>query len=328
MKALIFTSPWEMSPDEIPEPVPAPNEAIVRVKAVGICGSDVHGYTGSTGRRTPGMVMGHEFCGVVETGRYAGKKVAVQPILVCRKCEYCRGGMQSVCPSKKFIGVDMGTRGALSERVSVPEENLFPMPDDMPFESGALTEPFAVGAGAVRNAEVKAGDHVVIVGAGVIGLAVLHMLRGHNPGKVFIVDNNVERLALAESFGAIPVDFSKIDPVSVAGNSDVSIEAVGMTAAVSTALNVLKPGGLCVWIGNSQKIIEVNMQDVVVKAKRITGTYCYNDSDFAAALEFIHANPAVARRFAEEKCSFEEAPAVFHDLASRKRAPLRAVVML
>ena len=102
MKAAVYHGTFDLKIEELGIPVPAQGEVLVKVKAVGICGSDIHGYAGKTGRRAPGMVMGHEFCGIAQSGKYAGKKVAVQPIIVCRKCEYCRDGRQSICPSKTF----------------------------------------------------------------------------------------------------------------------------------------------------------------------------------------------------------------------------------
>ena len=340
MKALVFHGAHELRLEELPMPLPAADEALVKVKAVGICGSDIHGYAGKTGRRAPGMVMGHEFCGVVEKAAWnssrfkAGQPVVIQPILFCGKCPICRKGLTSICPNKRFIGVDMGTVGGLAEYIAVPERNLFPLPIDLPFELGAITEAFAVGSGAARNSEIKAGDTVAIVGCGVIGLTILLMTKAYFPAKIFIIDNNPERLKIAADLGAEPVNFSKEKPEDVISSAtgglgtDISIEAVGCSPSVATAIKVVRNGGRIVWVGNSQKIIDVDMQDIVVHGKHIVGMYCYNDDDFGMAMEFISCNPEIAARFAEEKVSMADAPEMFRQLASGSKQPLRTVVII
>ena len=228
----------------------------------------------------------------------------------------------------------MGTRGALAEFVAVPETNLFPMPDAMAFEHGALAEAFAVGAGAARNARIANGDTVAVVGCGVIGLTAMLMAQTYFPAKIFMIDNKPERLQIAAGFGTNVIDFSKEDPEQVikaattGAGADISIEAVGCSPSVATAVRVVKNGGRIVWVGNSQKTIEVDMQDIVVHAKNIVGMYCYNDDDFSKAVKFISDNPEIADRFAEEKISLEDAPEIFRQLASGEKQPLRAVVVM
>jgi threonine dehydrogenase-like Zn-dependent dehydrogenase len=339
MKALIYKGPYEFSLSELPKPEIRPDEVLVHIRAVGVCGSDVHGFAGKTGRREPGMVMGHEISGtVVECGDEvktlkAGQNVVLQPILYCGHCEPCLRNMTSVCLNKKMIGVNMGTVGGLAEYIAVRASSAFPISDSIPLVSAALVEPFAVGAGAVARSGVREGDTVAIVGAGMIGLAVLAMVLQRKPSKVFIIDQFPKKLGLASEIGAIPVNFREEDPLktirSMTGGLgvDVAFEAVGIARTVQLANSLAKVAGEIVWIGNSQKIIEMDMQEIVVLAKTIKGIYCYTDDDFRSAIRFVEANRDLAARFAEEETDFQGAETLYSELAKGQKDLFRAVVV-
>ena len=340
MKALIYKGPYEFSLSELPVPNPNPGEILVRVGAVGVCGSDVHGFAGKTGRREPGMVMGHEISGTVAAlgdGVYThkvGQHVVLQPILYCGKCGPCQKKMTSVCLDKKMIGVNMGIVGGLAEYIAVRASSAFPISDDIPFASAALVEPFAVGAGAVARSSVKEGDTVAIVGAGMIGLAVLAMVRRRGVSQVFIVDQFPKKLEMAAKLGAIPVNFREVDPLKTIRTLteglgvDTSFEAVGVTQTVKLANSLAKTAGEIVWIGNSQKIIEIDMQEIVVFAKTIRGIYCYTDDDFCNAIRFVETNPDLVAQFAEEKTDFLGAQSLYTELAEGKNDLFRGVVVI
>jgi L-iditol 2-dehydrogenase len=339
MRALVYKGPFQMEFEEIEYPQLGPADIIVKVRSVGMCGSDIHGFSGKTGRRSPGMVMGHEIAGeVVELGTKVqhvekGQKVVIQPIISCGKCTVCKEGKTSICLNKKMIGVNMGTIGGLSEYLAVPKENAFPISQDIPYTLACLVEPFAVGVGAVRNSPLRKGQVVLIVGAGVIGLTILLMAREKNPQKIFIVDNNPRKLGIAKNLGAIPVNFTQNDPVAVVLQetnnigADISFEAVGLSASVRTAMYATRPGGTVTWVGNSQKIIELDMQDVVVKAKNIQGVYCYTDDDFSRAITFVDHHRDLASIFVEKEVSFEQACALFMQLAKLEIEILRGVTL-
>lgn len=340
MKALVYKKPYGMAVEDIPFPTGRPGEVIVKVRAVGICGSDIHGFSGETGRRYPGMVMGHEISGeVYETGEYVigfrkGQKVVVQPIIYCGTCGMCRIGETSVCLNKRMVGVNMDQVGGLSEFIAVPAKNVFVMPGDMPFPHGALVEPFAVGVGAVRKSALKEGDTVVIVGSGVIGLTVLVSVLREKPDTVFMVDKVQRKLGIAKEMGAVPIDYSTQDPVravlSQTGKkgADIAFEAVGVTASVQTAMAVTKTGGSVVWVGNSQRMIEVDMQDAVVRQKAIRGVYCYNDEDFRKAIDVVGENPELSVHFVEREVGLEDAAALFEKLAKKEEEIFRGVVAM
>jgi threonine dehydrogenase-like Zn-dependent dehydrogenase len=340
MKALIYKGPYKFELSDLPIPSPGPGEVLVRVGAVGICGSDVHGFAGKTGRREPGMVMGHEISGTVAAlgdgvnDLNIGHHVVIQPIIYCGSCDPCRKKMTSVCLNKKMIGVNMGIVGGLAEYIVVPATNAFLISDKIPLSSAALVEPFAVGAGAVERSSIKEGDTISIIGAGMIGQAVLAMARERNISKVFIVDQFPKKLIMAKKLGAIPINFKEVDPLEAIRAEtngfgvDVSFEAVGLAQTARLANSLSKVAGEIIWIGNSQKIIDIDMQEIVVFAKTIKGTYCYTDENFKSAIQFVESNPDIAASFAEEKTDFYGAQELYTQLAKGEKDIFRAVVMI
>lgn len=177
MKALVFQKPYRLTWEERPEPMAGPGEAVVETRAVGICGSDLHGYTGESTRRTPGNPMGHEAAGqVVALGPdvpagWLGRRVALFPLLACGQCDQCLAGRIQRCRKRRFLGNNVV--GAMAERLALPLENLHPLPGTMSWIQGALTEPLAVAIHAVRLAGDLAGRTVLIAGGGPIGLFTL-----------------------------------------------------------------------------------------------------------------------------------------------------------
>jgi len=338
MKALIYKDPYHFKMDEIEEPVIVPGAVKIKIHSVGACGSDVHGFAGKTGRRYSGMVMGHEISGEVTdigegvTGFSIGQHVVVQPIIYCGECIVCREGKTSICLNKKMVGINMDTVGGLSEYIIIPAKNVFPIAPVVPYETAILVEPFAVGAGAIANSGIREGDSIAIVGAGMIGLTILLMALERKPSQIFIIDMNERKLETAEKMGAIPINFTKTDPIEEIHRLtqgigvDVGIEAVGLPASVKTAVSVVRPGGTVVWIGNSAPEVVVNMQDVVVKAKKIQGVYCYNDGNFQQAISFVENNCEKIAFFVEETVDLENAETLFTDIAKGKKDYFRAVV--
>ena len=339
MKALVYNGPFDMTIEEIERPEPKENEVQIKVRAVGLCGSDIHGFSGKTGRRYPGMVMGHEISGEIwETGSNAnkfkkGQKVVVQPIISCKTCLLCREGKNSICLNKKMVGVNMDKNGGFSEFIIVPEENVFPIPEDLPFSLGALVEPFAVAASAVRHAELKKESTLLITGAGVIGISILLLSREKGLKKIFVTDRIPNKLEAVKTFGGIPLNFTEVDPIAVIKKEtsdlgvDCSIEAVGLSASVQTAQLSVRPGGRIVWVGNSQKIIELDMQDIVVFAKSIQGVYCYSDEDFNTAIDFIDNNREIVSGLVEKEVTFEETTELFTKLARGEIELFRGVTV-
>src|SRR5262249_18413507 len=254
MKALVYEGAWQMPLREIEQPAPGPEDVVVTVRAVGVCGSDVHGFTGSTGRRYPGIVMGHEFTGAVTalgervTDHHVGERVVVHPLVTCGTCEMCRAGRPNVCLNRTMIG--MHQHGAYAEAVSVPQRQLHRLPETLSWEHGALVEPLAVALHAVNATPLNLMEHVVGGGAGPIGLLVLLAARLKGAGNIIVTDRSPHRLALAQQLGAdLVVNVAEQDVVAavhaVTGGvgAHAAIEAVGITPTVQQALAVTRIGG-------------------------------------------------------------------------------------
>src|SRR5436190_8341379 len=206
MKALVLKEYKRFSYEEVVEPKPAPDEVLVAVKACGICGSDVHGMDGSTGRRRPPIIMGHEAAGVIASigsavsGWKPGERVTFDSTIYCGRCDYCRAGLVNLCEHRRVLGVsceDYRQHGAFAQFVAVPPRILYRLPDGLPFEHAALVEPFAIALHATRRAPLASNDTAVVLGVGMIGLALVQALSAAGCRQLIAVDIANERLALA-----------------------------------------------------------------------------------------------------------------------------------
>jgi 2-desacetyl-2-hydroxyethyl bacteriochlorophyllide A dehydrogenase len=328
MKALVYRGPKTLELVDAERPPVQPGEVLVRVAATGICGSDVHGYLGLTGRRTPPMIMGHEFCGTVAEvgsevrGFQVGDRIAVQPVVFCGECSYCREGLTNLCTRRRFFGV-MDCNGSMAEFLNVPARLLFRMPESMPAEVGAMVEPLAVAYRAVSKAAGRLeGSTVLVVGAGTIGLLVLAMVKLHRPLKVVVSDLSDRRLELARRLGAdVAVNPSR-EPVkqAIAGltdgrGADVSFEAVGAGPTVEQAILSLRPRGTSVWVGNSQRIVPLDMQAAVTKEISVLGSYIYTHAEFGEALDLLARKAVDVAPIISRTAALEQGPELFAALA-------------
>jgi threonine dehydrogenase-like Zn-dependent dehydrogenase len=299
---------------DIPVPEPRDGEYLIKVEACGICGSDVEGFLGKTGRRTPPMIMGHEFAGVVEKtppggAHKAGSKVVVFPKLFCGECETCKKGLVNLCPRAKFFGV-IDYDGAMTEYVCVKEKYLIPYAG-AGADAASMTEPAAVAYGAVSkltDAQIAEARNILVVGAGTIGLLTLCWLKYRGAKRVICSDASDHRLELASRMGADAVlnpskcEFEKkISDLTDGEMCDVSLEAVGISPTAQASVDALKSSGRAVWIGNAEKMVSVNMQSVVTKELHISGSFIYSFEDFktCAALlseKAIDVAPVITHR--------------------------------
>lgn len=307
-------------------PTPGPNDVVVDVQAVGICGSDVHGFMGITGRRKPPIVMGHEFSGLVtavgdQVQRIkVGQRVAVQPLLTCGTCPTCRAGRPNICVNRSGLGVNMD--GAFADAISVPEQMVHVLPDELSWEQGAMIEPLAISMHSVNMTPITLMDSLVIIGAGTIGLLSLVCARKRGAGQIIVTDRSEHRLEIARKLGAdIVVNIAEQDPVEAVREAtgglgaDSVIEAVGATPAVKQSLLVARNGGNVTWIGNSAPEVEINMQQIVTRELTLRGVYGF-DGEFAKSIEFIRRSSDFdVLSLIEHTASLEEGPQLIHDLA-------------
>jgi threonine dehydrogenase-like Zn-dependent dehydrogenase len=302
MKALVLKEYKQFAYEEVPVPMPGPEEVLVSVQACGICGSDVHGMDGSTGRRRPPIIMGHEAAGTIAkvgsgvTAWAAGDRVTFDSTIYCGRCEFCRRGLINLCDRRRVLGVsceDYRQNGAFAEFVAVPQHILHRLPEGLTFEQAALVEPFAIALHAVRRSPPALNDTVVVVGAGMIGLALVQALRQSGCGRLVVVDIAPERLALAAKVGATHCVNSAtgdagraIQDLTNGLGADLAFEAVGVSATVDLALRCVRKGGAVTLIGNVAPKVEFPLQIAVTRELTVRGS-CASQGEYPACLEML-----------------------------------------
>ena len=277
MRALVYTGAFQIDLQHVPDPQPHPHEVLVRIEAVGICGSDVHGYTGTTGRRLPPLIMGHEAAGRVEktsNGFEAGEEVCFDSIVGCTKCSECASGQVNRCTERTVFGVStqrFRRDGAMADFVCVPAHVLRRVPEGLPLNIAAMFEPLSVGLHAVRRGGNAQNARILIIGAGMIGLSILLCVQLQEPKEIIVIEPHQSRKNMARQIGANRV----LDPEKSIRtiDADLTFEAVGASSTVAQAIHHTKPGGRIVLVGNTSQHPPVDVQRVVAKELTLTGTY-------------------------------------------------------
>lgn len=290
MKALVLREYGRLSYEEAPDPVAGPRDVLVQVRACGICGSDVHGMDGSTGRRIPPLIMGHEAAGEIAavgegvTGWPAGERVTFDSTISCGECRSCLRGEINLCERRRVLGVacdEYRQEGAFAEFVAVPAHTLYRLPDGLDFATAAMVEPLSVAQHAASLAPPLEGARAVVMGAGVIGLLLIQVLRAAGCARITAVDINAHRRALAQQLGAD-------EAVAAIGTAeaDVAFDAVGLPATVAAAVHSVRKGGTVVLIGNLAPSVELPLQAVVARQLTVRGS-CASAGEYPACLRML-----------------------------------------
>ena len=340
MKALYYVGEKSMEMREIEKPVCKAGEYLIQVKSNGICGSDFEGYMGKTGRRTPPMIMGHEFSGIVEEvpeggGFSKGQKVVIFPKPYCGVCEFCKKGMVNVCPEGICMGV-LDVDGSMREYVAIEEKYLLPF-DGISFNEAAFTEPLAVAYRSVHkisDEELKDAEYTLVIGAGTIGLLVLALLKYRKAKNVIISDATDFRLDIARQLGAdfvlnpITENFAEgIQRITKSKGCDFAIEAVGIAPTAQNSLECLKIGGTAIWIGNAQKIVEVNMQKIVTMELQIKGNYVYDLDGFSESLKLLQEKKINIKPLMTHIYRLSDGVQAFKDLENNRDGKMLKVIL-
>jgi L-iditol 2-dehydrogenase len=300
MKQVELHAPLDVRIVESQKPSPKPDEILVAVARVGICGSDLHAYHGRHPFIELPIVPGHEFAGTVaETGANVhgfapGQRVTLEPSLVCGECYNCRHGRYNICEKLQVVGCQ--TSGAMSEYLAVPASKTMSLPDNVTWDQAVMVEPLAVGVHAVRVARVQAGTNVLILGAGTIGLMVLQAAKALGAGQVMITDLIQDRLDLATNLGAdYAVNPSRTDLAQALEaafgpqRADVILECVGIAATARDAVRVARKGTRIVLVGVFEEEVPVNLGLVQDRELELVGTLMYVEDDFPTALDLVRA---------------------------------------
>jgi threonine dehydrogenase-like Zn-dependent dehydrogenase len=274
VKAIVYTGPRELRYEEVKEPEAGLDEAIVQVRAVGICGSEIHGVASTSSFRVPPLVMGHEFTGICES---TGERVIVNPLIPCLTCDLCRRGRPNICRKRAIVGIHRP--GAFTERVAVPERSLYRAPESLSFEAGALVEPLANAVHAWQLPSDRNPQRVGIIGAGTMGLVSLLVARSHSAPVIDVADLSDDRLSVAHRLGASRVGST------LTGEFDLILDCVGIPETRRTSVELLRPGGSAIWIGLHDKEPGFDSLDLIRMEKAVYGSFCYTHADFATAVD-------------------------------------------
>ena len=341
MKALIYTKPYCFEYSDFSDPVVGDDEVLIRVKACGICGSDVHGFTGKTGRRIPPLIMGHEAAGIVEeTGESVkafekGDRVCFDSTVYCNKCQPCRKGLYNRCEKRQVLGVstqEFKRHGAFAEYVAVPWWIVSKIPENMSFTQAALLEPVSIGTHAANRAPISSNDTVVVIGAGTIGLFILQAAQLRGAARVIVADINEFRLVLAQKLGADKV----INPLksdlreaifkeTKNRGADVTFEAVGYAQTFLDGVSITKTGGHLVAVGNLEKTAEFNLQELVARELTFTGSYA-SSGEFRDCIELVASGKINVEPLISDVLPLEDGPGAFERLLKAEENLLKIVL--
>ena len=326
MKSLLLTDYTHLEVTDSPTPRPGEDELLVRVQACGICGSDIHGFDGSSGRRIPPLIMGHEAAGVVaEVGQRVrnwriGDHVTFDSTISCGQCHFCAAGQINLCDRRNVLGVSCGEYrrdGAFAEYVCVPERVVYALPKELPFEQAALVEPVSVAVHAVSRTPVSPDARVVVVGAGMIGLLVVQALRAAGCRAIAAVDLDADRLQLAAEFGA--TDTWQVGATDIAGaiaeltdgrGADAAIEVVGATAPLATCLDAVRKGGHVTLVGNLTPTVDLPLQRVVTGELTLAGS-CGSQGEYPECIRLLEQGQIRVEPLISEVVPLDDGPQWF-----------------
>ncbi len=317
MKALVYTSPNTLEWRDEPEPLPGSDEVLVRVDAVGICGSDMHAYHGHNSRRPAPLVLGHEAAGSIAGGPHAGQRVAVNPLVNCGVCEFCLDGRPHLCPSRELLSVPPRA-GAFAELVRVPERNLVAIPDTFDAAKAALTEPLAVAYHAVSLgvrslSRPLSASHCAVLGGGAIGLGCALVLAMQGAHDISIAEPNAARRQTAERAGPFRCYTPDETGEPTRSSMDFVIDAVGAKTTRAAACKLARAGAVIVHVGLLPGSEGLDVRKMTLREIVFTGTYCYSPLEFRETLDAITGGRLGSLDWVQERPLAEGARA-FRDL--------------
>ena len=342
MKALVLTEYNRFEFKEMPRPAIGDDEVLIRVKACGICGSDVHGADGSTGRRQPPIIMGHEAAGVIaETGKDVADwlkddRVTFDSTVYCGECRFCRAAQVNLCDNRRVLGVscnDYRQHGAFAEYVAVSRRILYRLPDTVSFAQAAMVEPVSIALHAVGRTDVSPDDTVVVVGTGMIGLFIVQSLRATGCGRIVAVDIDQDRLDMACTFGAdiaLRSDLCDV-PAEVLKHTeglgaDVAFEAVGINETVAAAVASVRKGGAVVLVGNVSPAVGLPLQAVVTRQISIHGS-CASCGEYPQCLDMIASSVIDVDSLISAKAPLSDGASWFKRLYDREKKLMKVILI-
>ena len=326
---------------DVPEPEPGAQDVLIRVKACGICGSDVHGYDGSSGRRIPPLIMGHEAAGVVaKVGAdvrsiHVGERVTFDSTVSCGTCSFCKRGEVNLCDNRQVLGVSCGDyrrNGAFAEYVSVPQNIVYTLPPTFAYEKAALIEAVSIAVHAAKISGIEPGSSAVVVGAGMIGLLAIQAFRVFGCTKVIAVDLEESKLKLARQLGADdtylaadPDLLEKLKAATAGHGPDIAVEVVGAQKSVRTAIECVRRGGTVTLIGNLAPTVEIPLQIVVTRQLRLLGS-CASAGEYRECIELMESGAINVDPLISALAPLREGAAWFNRLYAREPGLMKVIL--
>jgi len=340
MKTLLLSKYNHLEIADLPKPAPLADEVLIQVAACGICGSDVHGYDGSSGRRIPPIVMGHEAAGRIAavgekvTGLAEGDRVTFDSTIYCGACNHCLHGNVNLCDNRQVMGVSCGDyrrAGAFAEYVVVPARIVHRLPDQLSFTEAAMLEATAVALHAVNVTQMPPDITALVIGAGMIGLLILQGLRATGCSRVFVADIDDSRLKMATELGATAVLSSKSDLVAQVAKLtngtgvDVVLEAVGRNETIGSAIDCVRKGGTVTLVGNISPEVTLPLQKVVSRQIRLQGS-CASAGEYPKAIELLASGAIRVKPLITAVAPLDQGPAWFERLHAGEPNLLKVVL--
>jgi L-iditol 2-dehydrogenase len=341
MNALVLSEYSQFTIEDLSVPTCGPRDVLVQVAACGICGSDVHGYDGTSGRRIPPIVMGHEAAGIIAavgsevTAVSPGDRVTFDSTVYCAKCEFCLRGEANLCDDRQVIGVSCGDyrrAGAFAEYVSVPEYIVYRLPPSLSFNEAAMLEAVSVALHAVKVSCIQGGETVLVIGSGMIGLLVLQAARVAGCARVFVADVDATRLKMAETLGADETLLvsganllSEVLRLTNGRGVDVALEAVGRDETVASAINCVRKGGTVTLVGNIAPTVSLPLQKVVSRQIRLQGS-CASAGEYPEAMELVSSGKIKVAPMISAVVPLRDGPAWFERLHAREPNLMKVIL--
>ncbi len=290
MKALVYMGPESLSYHDVADPVAGEGTELIRIEAVGICGSDMHAYLGHDARRPPPLILGHEIAGIITGGPRDGTRVTVNPLVPCGTCPACMSGRENICPERQIISMPP-REGGFAEWLSMPAANLVEVPDGISPRKAALAEPIACSWHAVRLGlealgDTGGADKALAIGGGAIGLGAALSLKAQGVRNVTIVESNpIRRAYLQDGCGQTVVS---PDALETDGQFDLVVDGVGFAATREIASAQARPGGVIAHIGLGEGTGGLDIRRMTLQEITFIGTYTYTTEDFRETAEAIY----------------------------------------
>jgi len=339
MKALTLEAYNKLTYGEAPDPTLNPGDVMIRVKACGICGSDIHGMDGSSGRRIPPIIMGHEAAGVIThvaddvSGWSQGDRVTFDSTIYCGHCHFCSSGKVNLCNNRRVLGVSPGEyrqHGAFAQLVAVPSHILHKLPEKLSFEEAAFVEPVSIALHAVNRLPVNGGESAVVIGAGMIGLLVIQALITKGVKRIIAVDIDTGKLDFALKMGATDIvqsNANSIDSIhKLTGiGADLALEVVGINDTLNLAIDSLRKGGSLALVGNLAAETNFPLQAVVTRELTLYGS-CSSSGEYPEALQHIAEGSINVKPLISKVAPLAEGAEWFERLHSGKEELLKVIL--